>query len=69
MIKGVIFILLGIFVLYWSQTHSPNAGMGKIISNELSGSYAMGEGWYYFSIVVGTAFAALGAIRIYKSQK
>jgi len=67
LVRGIVLIAVGAFVIYWAVTHSPKAGVGQIISNEISGSYTMGEGAYYASLVVGTVLAVLGIIRTYKS--
>lgn len=69
LIRGLVLIGVGAFVIYWAVTHSPKAGLGKMITNELSGSYTMGEGAYYASLVVGTVLAVLGILRTYKSIK
>ena len=68
-IQGIIMLAVGAFIIYWAVTHSPKAGLGQIVSNELSGSYTMGEGAYYASLVVGTVIAALGLLKTYKAMK
>ena len=69
LLKAIILLLVGVFMLYWAQSHSPNAGMGKIISNELSGSYTMDAGWYYISMLLGSIVTVIGALRLYKAVK
>ncbi len=63
---GIVLILVGAFTIYWAQTHSPQAGVGQIIGNALSGSYTMSEGSYYFTLVIG---ATLGLFGLYKLIK
>lgn len=69
LVRGLVLIAVGAFVIYWAVTHSPKGGIGQIVSNEISGSYTMGEGTYYASLVVGTVLAVLGVLRTYKSMK
>lgn len=69
MIKGLVLLGLGAFIIYWALTHSPKAGLGQMITNEVSGSYTMGEPAYYASLVVGTIIGVLGVISLYKSTK
>ena len=69
LIVGIILIALGAFIIYWAQTHSPNAGIGKMITNELSGSYTMSETWYYVSMVGGTVIGIIGILRAFKAMK
>ena len=58
--QAIIFILIGAFFIYWAIDHSPKAGLGKIVGNELGGSYTMSETWYYITLVIGAALAVLG---------
>jgi TRAP-type C4-dicarboxylate transport system permease small subunit len=69
LVRGLVLIGVGAFIIYWAVTHSPKAGVGQMITNELSGSYTMSEGAYYASLVVGTILAVLGLLRTYKSLK
>lgn len=64
--QAILFILVGAFIIYWAQTHSPKAGIGNIIGNELSGSYTMSENWYYISLVIGAGLAVIGVKKILK---
>ena len=50
MIRGLVLLGLGAFIIYWAMTHSPKAGVGQMIANEVSGSYTMGETAYYASL-------------------
>lgn len=68
-LKGLIIALIGIFFIYWAQTHSPKAGLGKMISNELSGSYTLSENWFYITMIFGVAATVLGLFKIYKNSK
>lgn len=64
--QPIIFILIGAFLIYWAIDHSPKAGFGKIMGNELSGSYTMSETWYYVTLIVGAALAIFGVMKIMK---
>ncbi|MFT6867464.1 MAG: hypothetical protein ACJA08_002307 [Cyclobacteriaceae bacterium] len=68
LIRGLALIGIGAFIIYWAITHSPKAGVGKMITNELSGSYTMGEGAYYASLIAGIILVVLGLLRSYKSM-
>jgi hypothetical protein len=67
--RGILLLIIGAFIIYWAQAHSPNADFGKLISNELSGSYTMSKGWYYFSFFVGVLLTLTGLARSYKALK
>ena len=69
LLRGIIIALIGVFFIYWAQTHSPNAGLGNIVSNELSGSYTLSTGWYYSSLIIGILIAAAGILHSYKAVK
>ena len=60
---GIILALIGAFMLYWAQSHSPKAKLGQIVGNELSGSYTMSETWYYISLVLGAVVAIYGVYK------
>lgn len=66
---GVVLLVLGVFIIYWAQTHAPNASIGSKISNKLAGSYNMGETSYYLSLIVGGIAAVFGALKTYKAVK
>ena len=68
-LRGLLIAAIGMFCIYWAQTHSPNAGLGKMISNELSGSYTLSETWFYITMVFGVAATVVGLFRVYKSLK
>ena len=68
MIRGLLFIAIGAFLIYWAQTHSPQ-DFGKVIGNAVSGSYTMSEPWYYVSLGLGIIVAVVGVLRTYKSLK
>ena len=57
-------VFLGGFTIYWSQTHSPRAGLGQIIGNELSGSYTMNETQYYICLGLGIVLCIIGLLRL-----
>lgn len=67
--RGLALLLVAAFIIYWAITHSPKAGVGQIISNELSGSYTMSSGAYYATLIVGIVLGILGILRVYKSMK
>ena len=67
--NGIFALVMGAFIIYWALTHSPKAGLGQIVSNELSGSYTMSTEAYYVSLVLGGLIAAVGLLRTYKSMK
>lgn len=69
LIPSLIMVAVGAFILYWASTHSPKAGIGKMVQNELSGSYTMSEPWFYASLVVGTVIAVVGLMRTFKALK
>jgi len=68
-VKHIIILAIGLFMIYWAQAHSPKAGVGKIITNELSGSYTMSESWYYISVVAGSVIGLVGLLGLYRSLK
>lgn len=65
-LQGVVAGLIGAFVIYWAQTHSPKAGIGNMIANELSGSYTMSENNYYLTLGLGIVLVLVGLYRIFK---
>lgn len=67
--KHIIITVLGAFIIYWAQTHSPKAGLGQITENFFSGSYTMSAHWYYFSLVLGIVLAVFGLLKIFKVIK
>lgn len=68
-LKSLLTLAIGLFIIYWAQSHSPEAGVGEIISNELSGSYTMSSTWYYISMVAGSVISIFGILRLYKDLK
>ncbi|MFY0607336.1 MAG: hypothetical protein JXR10_11500 [Cyclobacteriaceae bacterium] len=68
MIRGLAMLAVGIFMIYWAQTHSPK-DFGKVIGNAVSGSYTMSEPWYYICLGVGILLGVVGVLRTYKSMK
>jgi len=65
-LQAIIYVLIGAFFIYWAQSHSPKAGFGQVIGNELSGSYNLSETWYYITLVVGAALGLLGIMKLVK---
>ena len=68
-LKSILTLGLGLFIIYWAQSHSPEAGIGQIITNEISGSYTMSTTWYYISLVAGSVISIFGVLRLYKDLK
>ena len=58
--QALLFVIIGAFFIYWAIDHSPKAGLGQIVGNELGGSYTMSETWYYVTLAIGAAFAVFG---------
>lgn len=65
-LQALIYILIGAFFIYWAQDHSPKSGLGKIVGNELSGSYTMNETSYYITLAIGAALAVMGITKFIK---
>jgi len=68
MIRGILLIAIGVFLIYWAQTHSPK-DLVKVIGNEFSGSYTLPEPWYYVCLGGGILVGVVGILRTYKSMK
>ncbi|MFY0689833.1 MAG: hypothetical protein JXQ90_21870 [Cyclobacteriaceae bacterium] len=65
---GLLLTLVGAFCIYWAYSHSPKAGIGKIVGNELSGSYTMSETSYYISLAIGAVIAIYGVMKFVKGK-
>ncbi len=63
-VAGLVMLFIGAFVIYWAQTHSPNAGIGQVVGNAISGSYTMSENAYYISLIAGIAIGAYGVFKL-----
>ncbi|MBU2913998.1 MULTISPECIES: hypothetical protein [Reichenbachiella] len=62
---GLIYIVIGAFLVYWAMTHSPNDGMGEIIKRGIVGdSYTMSSNAYYITLFVGAVAAVIGVWKI-----
>ncbi len=61
--------LVGAFIIYWAQTHSPKAGIGQITKNFFQGSYTMSEPWYYVSLVLGIVILLHAILKLTKVIK
>ncbi|MEQ9303750.1 MAG: hypothetical protein RJQ14_07525 [Marinoscillum sp.] len=68
MIRGVAITAVGIFLVYWAQSHSPK-DFGQVVGNAVSGGYTMSETWYYICMGLGILVGIIGVIRIFKSMK
>lgn len=67
LLSGILLIAIGIFLVYWAQTHSPK-NLGKMIENTLTGSYTLSEPWYYVCLGAGIILGIVGTLRTYKSM-
>lgn len=71
LIRGLAFLAIGIFLIYWAQSHAPASGaIGKAfntIEDELSGTYTLPEFWYYICLGGGVFFGIIGILRTYRS--
>lgn len=67
-LRPVLLLAIGLFIIYWSLEHSPES-LGKMITNELTGSYTLSEPMYYISLVVGSIIGLLGLVSLLKSFK
>lgn len=63
-LQAIVYILIGAFFVYWAQSHSPKAGIGQVIGNEISGSYTMSETWYYITLAIGAVLAIWGVFKL-----
>ena len=68
MVRGVVMIAAGIFLVYWAQSHSPK-DFGQVIGNAVSGGYTMSEPWYYVCLGLGIVVGVVGVLRTFKSMK
>jgi hypothetical protein len=68
MIRGLVLIAVGTFLIYWAQTHSPK-DFGKVIGNAVSGSYSLSEPWYYVCLGAGIVVGVVGILSTYKSMR
>lgn len=68
LIKGIIFLAVGIFCIYWTQTHAPG-NMGEELLKKAGGSYSLSEPWYYASLALGAILTIYGGFSIYKEVK
>lgn len=67
-LKGIIFVAVGVFCLYWTQTHAPS-NMGEQLLRKASGSYSLSEPWYYASLALGAVLVIFGGMSIYREAK
>lgn len=68
LLRGILMIALGIFLIYWAQTHSPK-DVGQVIGNAISGGYTLSEPWYYGCLGAGILVGIVGVLRTFKSMK
>lgn len=67
MIRGIVMILVGLFLIYWAESHSPK-DFGTVLSNTFSDSYTLSEPWYYVCLGAGILVGVIGVLRTYKSM-
>lgn len=65
---ALVYIVIGAFFIYWALTHSPKAGLGTIIKNELSGSYTMSSNSFYLTIFVGAVAVVVGVLKLIRKK-
>lgn len=66
LLKGIIIIAIGAFVIFWTVDHSPHAPMGQQISDILdTNEYRMSEFWYYTCLLAGILIAVLGIKKLF----
>lgn len=68
LLKGILILAVGIFLVYWAESHSPK-NLGKMIGNELSGSYTLSETWYYICLGAGILVGIVGVLKTFRSMK
>ena len=68
LIKGILFLAIGVFCIYWTQTHAPG-NVGEQLLKKAGGSYSLSEPWYYASLVLGAVLAIYGGLSVYKEVK
>jgi hypothetical protein len=66
-LSAIIIVLVGAFMIYWAETHSPK-DVGQVVGNFVTGSYTMSETGYYISLVAGIAVALYGVYTFVKSK-
>lgn len=68
LIKGIIFLVVGVFCIYWTQTHAPG-NVGEQLLKKAEGSYSLSEPWYYASMIFSVVLSIIGGVIIYKEVK
>ena len=66
--RGLLLLAIGIFLIYWAQSHSPK-DFGNVLGNAISGSYTLSEPWYYVCLGLGIVVGIVGVLRTFKSMK
>ena len=67
LLQGILMIAIGIFFIYWAESHSPKK-FGQIIGNQISGSYTLSETWYYICLGLGILVGIVGVLRTFRSM-
>ncbi|MEO9802422.1 MAG: hypothetical protein ABJF04_04205 [Reichenbachiella sp.] len=62
---GLASLAIGVFFIYWAQTHSPKS-LRKVIGNAFSGSYTMSETSYYICLGIGIVIGVYGILKLIK---
>ena len=68
LILGIIILAIGVFCIYWTQTHAPG-NVGEQLIIKASGSYSLSKPWYYASLVLGALLSIIGGVKIYNDVK
>ncbi|MDX9770712.1 MAG: DUF3185 family protein [Tenuifilaceae bacterium] len=63
---GILLLVVGLVIVYWAYNHSPHAGLGNIVINELSGSFTLSKPAYAGVTIGGIIIAVLGLYKIFK---
>lgn len=67
LLKGLVIVAIGAFIIFWTVDHSPYAPIGQQITDILdSNEYRMSEFWYYACLLVGSLIAIFGIRKLFK---
>ena len=65
-IYGLIFLVIGLAVMFWAYSHSPYAGIGDKLANELSGSFTLTKLQFAGSMIGGAVLAVWGIYLLFR---
>ncbi len=67
LLKGLLIIALGAFIIFYAVDHSPHAPLGQQITDILdTNEYRMSEFWYYSCLLLGVLVAVFGIRKIFQ---